>query len=76
VAAVTLEIRRLEPPVAVLVLHDDGLRYSGFCERWTRHDDGSWWALCRYTTAPGMQYVRSLRADRVGPLEEGGISGH
>lgn len=58
-------VRRFDPPRRVRVRDDDGAWWLGWCERWTRQADGTWRALCRWTTAPGMQYVRVLPDDRV-----------
>ena len=60
-------MRRFDEPRPVLVQHDDGRWYRGFCEGWTRRDDGEWRASCRYTVGVGETYVRSLPAERVRP---------
>lgn len=62
-------VRRFEEPRKVLVRHDDGRWYTGWCEGWTRWEDG-WRASCTYTVAPGAQYVRAVPEGRVELLDE------
>lgn len=62
-------VRRFDEPRRVLVLHDDGRWYTGWCDGWTRGDDGVWRASCWYTVAVGAKHVRSLPAERVQLVE-------
>jgi hypothetical protein len=58
--------RRLDPPRAVLVLHNDGVWYPGLQDAWSRWPDTSEWrASVSYSVAPGMKYVRSVPADQL-----------
>lgn len=61
-------VRRLEEPRKVLVLHDDGHWYTGWCEGWAWWPDG-WRASVVYVVAPGAKYVRVVHADRVDAVE-------
>jgi hypothetical protein len=62
-------VRRFDPPRPVLVHHDDGHWYTGFCEGWVRWPDG-WRASVDWTVTPGEKYVRVLSADRVRLADE------
>jgi len=58
--------RRLEPPRAVQVLHDDGVWYPGLQDAWSRWPaTGEWRASVSYSIKPGMKYVRSVSAEQV-----------
>jgi hypothetical protein len=65
---VTDVLRRIEPPRAVDVLHDDGRWVAGEQDAWVRWPDGDWRASVIYSViyewGPG-RHVRSLPAERV-----------
>lgn len=66
-AAVADNVRRYDELRPVLVLHEDERWYRGFCEGWSRRDDGTWMASVTYTVAVGEKYVRSVPPERVRP---------
>lgn len=68
VVATDPDVRRYEEPRTVDVLHE-GRWYRGFCEGWSRREDGIWRASCTWSVAPGEKYVRSLTEDRVRLVE-------
>jgi hypothetical protein len=62
-------VRRFDEPRPVMVQHDDGAWYTGWCEGWAWWPDG-WRASVEYTVAPGEKYVRVLPGDRVQLADE------
>jgi hypothetical protein len=64
---VTADLRRIDPPRAVEVLHD-GQWVAGAQDAWVRWPDGEWRASVSYSVdyewGPG-KHLRSLPADRL-----------
>jgi hypothetical protein len=73
VGVMTADLRRIDPPRAVEVLHDDGRWHDGAQDGWVRWLDGSWRASVTYSVVydwgPGT-HLRSLPAERVRLPEE------
>lgn len=43
----------------------DGAWHPGELRQWVQRDDGTWWADCSWSTAPGSRRLDSFEAERV-----------